>query len=315
MLTSPRRWLWHGLSVLIIAGLMGTLYMASKQINYSWQWARVLPYIVNTAPLDLRASGNGTITEVTQKAITLTLDDGGKTQVFKTFDQAVAAQGDLIFEGDVVARSVDWRAGPLLNGLWVTLKISVISLFFATLLGLIAGLMRISTNPACQNLSFVYIGLIRGTPLLVQIFIMYFFVGTMLNLDRFSAGVMALSIFTGAYIAEIVRSGIQSISPGQMEAARSLGMSYPKAMTHVILPQAFKRTLPPMAGQLINLIKDSSLVSVIAITDLTKAGREAISGSFATFEVWITVAGLYLILTTLLSWVIRRIEKRLAASD
>ncbi|WP_298187004.1 ABC transporter permease subunit [uncultured Pseudomonas sp.] len=294
---------------------MGTLYMASKQINYSWQWARVLPYIVNTAPLDLRASGNGTITEVTQKTITLTLDDGGKTQVFKTFDQAVAAQGDLIFEGDVVARSVDWRAGPLLNGLWVTLKISVISLFFATLLGLIAGLMRISTNPACQNLAFVYIGLIRGTPLLVQIFIMYFFVGTMLNLDRFSAGVMALSIFTGAYIAEIVRSGIQSISPGQMEAARSLGMSYPKAMTHVILPQAFKRTLPPMAGQLINLIKDSSLVSVIAITDLTKAGREAISGSFATFEVWITVAGLYLILTTLLSWVIRRIEKRLAASD
>ena len=250
-----------------------------------------------------------------KKTITLTLDDGGKTQVFKTFDQAVAAQGDLIFEGDVVARSVDWRAGPLLNGLWVTLKISVISLFFATLLGLIAGLMRISTNPACQNLAFVYIGLIRGTPLLVQIFIMYFFVGTMLNLDRFSAGVMALSIFTGAYIAEIVRSGIQSISPGQMEAARSLGMSYPKAMTHVILPQAFKRTLPPMAGQLINLIKDSSLVSVIAITDLTKAGREAISGSFATFEVWITVAGLYLILTTLLSWVIRRIEKRLAASD
>ncbi|MDX1297482.1 MAG: ABC transporter permease subunit [Pseudomonas sp.] len=294
---------------------MGTLYMASKQINYSWQWARVLPYIVNTAPLDLRASGNGTITEVTEKTITLTLDDGGKTQVFKAFDRAVASQGDLIFEGDVVARSIDWRAGPLLNGLWVTLKISVISLFFATLLGLIAGLMRISTNPACQNLAFVYIGLIRGTPLLVQIFIMYFFVGTMLNLDRFSAGVMALSIFTGAYIAEIVRSGIQSISPGQMEAARSLGMSYPKAMTHVILPQAFKRTLPPMAGQLINLIKDSSLVSVIAITDLTKAGREAISGNFATFEVWITVAGLYLILTTLLSWVIRRIEKRLAASD
>ncbi|WP_445323773.1 amino acid ABC transporter permease [Pseudomonas sp. EL_65y_Pfl2_R95] len=315
MLTSPRRWLWHGLSVLIIAGLMGTLYMASKQINYSWQWARVLPYIVNTAPLDLRASGNGTITDVTQDAITLTLDDGGKTQVFKEYDQAVASQGDLIFEGDVIARTVEWRAGPLLNGLWVTLKISVISLFFATLLGLAAGLMRISHNPACQNLAFAYIGLIRGTPLLVQIFIMYFFVGTMLNLDRFSAGVMALSIFTGAYIAEIVRSGIQSISPGQMEAARSLGMSYPKAMTHVILPQAFKRTLPPMAGQLINLIKDSSLVSVIAITDLTKAGREAISGSFATFEVWITVAGLYLILTTILSWIVRRIEKRLAASD
>ena len=91
MLTSPRRWLWHGLSVLIIAGLMGSLYIASKQINYSWQWGRVLPYIVNTAPLDLRASGNGTVSQVTESAITVTLDDGGKNQVFKDYDQAVAS--------------------------------------------------------------------------------------------------------------------------------------------------------------------------------------------------------------------------------
>ncbi len=207
--------------------------------------------------------------------------------------------------------------GPLVVGLWVTIEISLISLFFAIILGLITGLMRVSHNPVTKNFAYLYVEVIRGTPLLVQIFIVYFFFGTILDLDRFAAGIVALSVFTGAYIAEIIRSGIQSIPPGQMEAARSLGgMSYPKAMLYVILPQAFKRTLPPMAGQLITLIKDSSLVSVISITDLTKAGREVISGSFATFEVWFVVAGLYLLLTTTLSWGgVQRIEKRMATSD
>jgi polar amino acid transport system permease protein len=118
-----------------------------------------------------------------------------------------------------------------------------------------------------------YVELIRGTPLLVQIFIVYFFIGTVLNLDRFTAGVAALAVFTGAYVAEIVRAGISSIHKGQMEAGRSLGMTSAQTMRYVILPQAFKRVLPPLAGQFINLIKDSSLVSVISITDLTKAGR------------------------------------------
>ncbi|MFB9888161.1 amino acid ABC transporter permease, partial [Balneatrix alpica] len=174
---------------------------------------------------------------------------------------------------------------------------------------------RIARNPAIRNLSITYIEIIRGTPLLVQIFIFYFFIGTVLELDRFTAGVAALAVFTAAYVAEIVRAGIQSIPPGQMEAARSLGMSYVQAMVYVILPQAFKRTLPPMAGQFINLIKDSSLVSVISITDLTKAGREVVSATFAPFEVWFTVALLYLVLTGGLSWAIQRLEKKLAASD
>lgn len=175
--------------------------------------------------------------------------------------------------------------------------------------------MRISSNLALKKLALVYVEVIRGTPLLVQIFIVYFFIGTVLDLERFTAGVIALSVFTAAYVAEIVRSGIQSIPRGQMEAARSLGMNYPKAMIYVILPQAFKQTLPPLAGQFINLIKDSSLVSVISITDLTKAGREVVSGSFAPFEVWFTVAALYLLLTSTLSWAIQTLEKKLAASD
>jgi polar amino acid transport system permease protein len=136
-----------------------------------------------------------------------------------------------------------------------------------------------------------------------------------LNIDRFTAGVAALAVFTGAYVAEIVRAGIQSVHKGQTEAARSLGMSYFQSMTHVILPQAVKRTLPPMAGQFISLIKDSSLVSVISITDLTKAGREISATTFSPFETWFTVAILYLVLTSGLSVLVQKLEKKMASSD
>ncbi|NAX48481.1 ABC transporter permease subunit [Photobacterium halotolerans] len=315
MIRTSNRWLWQTVFVVILALLMTGLYQASQSINYNWQWHRVLPFIVDTTPKEFRAQGDGTVQINADNSITINLDYSNVPQQILAYDARQVQQGDLVFEGDVVASSDQWTIGPVTLGLWVTLKISVLSLFFAIILGLMAGLMRISHNPVTKNLAFLYVEIIRGTPLLVQIFIVYFFLGTIFDLERFTAGVVALSIFTGAYIAEIIRAGIQSIPPGQMEAARSLGMSYPKAMMYVILPQAFKRTLPPMAGQLITLIKDSSLVSVISITDLTKAGREVISGSFATFEVWFVVAGLYLLLTTSLSWAVQRIEKRLASSD
>ena len=208
-----------------------------------------------------------------------------------------------------------WSAGPLLQGLWVTIWLSFLSGILGLVLGVITGLCRISKNPALRGLSVFYIELVRGTPLLVQIFIFYFFIGTVFNLDRIVAGVCALGIFAGAYTGEIVRAGIQSIPRGQMEAARSLGMTMPQAMRHIILPQAFKRILPPLAGQFISLIKDSSLVSVIAITDLTKSGREVITSSFATFEIWLVVAALYLMLTSVLSQAVFWMERRLAISD
>jgi polar amino acid transport system permease protein len=122
-------------------------------------------------------------------------------------------------------------------------------------------------------------------------------------------------LFAGAYTAEIVRAGIQSISKGQMEAARSLGLTLPQAMVDIILPQALKRILPPLSGQFISLIKDSSLVSVIAITDLTKSGREIITSTFATFEVWLVVAAMYLIITSVLSQLVFYMERRFAVSD
>jgi len=311
----PNKLKWH-LLFIITLGLIATgVYTASQSINYKWQWHLVLPYIVDSSPLDIIAQGDANAAVDAAGVITLTYDNGDPSRVIKGASEILISDGDIIFEGDLLARKENLTSGVLIDGLMMTLKISVISLFFSIIIGLVTALMRISDNPFFKNLSFLYIEIIRGTPLLVQIFIVYFFLGTVFDLDRFTAGVVALSVFTGAYVAEILRSGIQSISAGQMEAARSLGMTYPKAMAYVILPQAFKRTLPPMAGQLINLIKDSSLVSVISITDLTKAGREVVSGSFATFEVWFTVAALYLVLTFTLSWVIQRIERRLAKND
>ena len=311
------RWFWHGVSAAVIAALGAGIYAASQRIDYTWRWERIPQYIISqegervAAPTDgivhLDADGHG-LTIVTQT-------DPPTSSRIEHFSRATAGEGDPVFEGDIVAMRQGYRPGPLLIGLWVTLKISAFSLVFALLLGLIAGLGRVSSNPAAFNLSTAYVELIRGTPLLVQIFIFYFFIGTVLELSSFTAGVAALAVFTGAYVAEIIRAGIEAVPRGQMEAASSLGMSYPKAMRYVILPQALRKTLPPLAGQFINLVKDSSLVSIIAITDLSKSGREVVSSTFSPFEVWFTVALMYLALTGSLSLLVRRLEKRLSASD
>ncbi|PNH93302.1 amino acid ABC transporter permease [Vibrio diazotrophicus] len=314
MQSKSSKWIGHGIYVLIMAMLIGAVYFSGKSINYNWHWDRLWPYVVNTEMQQLRANGDGTAV-VKAGQLTIEFDDSSTPQIIDHYTTLLVGNGDLVFQGDAVAQLNEWKFGPIAHGLWVTVEISFISLIFAVLLGLVFGLMRVSKNQVARNLSLTYVELIRGTPLLVQIFIVYFFIGTVLDFDRFTAGVVALSVFTGAYVAEIVRAGIQAIPTGQMEAARSLGMTYPKAMRYIILPQALKRTLPPLAGQFINLIKDSSLVSVISITDLTKAGREVVSGSFAPFEVWFTVAALYLLVTGTLSWAIQRLEKRLSASD
>jgi len=315
MKEKPNRLKWHMLFIITLMALAVGVYSVSKTINYNWQWQRVLPYIVDTSAIDIIAEDNGEASVTKEGVITIHFDSSDQPLIITDADSIIIADGDLVYEGDLLARKNNMKMGILIEGLLVTLELSIISLFFAIIIGLIAALMRISDNPFSKNFSLLYIELIRGTPLLVQIFIVYFFLGTVFDLERFTAGIIALSVFSGAYVAEIIRSGIQSIPVGQMEAARSLGMRYPQAMAYVVLPQAFKRTLPPMAGQLINLIKDSSLVSVISITDLTKAGREAVSGSFATFEVWFAVAALYLLLTSTLSWGVQRIEKRLANND
>lgn len=313
----PHRWLWHGVYAAIMVALGAGVYFASERVAYDWNWQRIPQYVLSNEGERLAAPTDGVVAlgaDGRSLEIRTQSEPSSTTQIGDAA-RILVGEGDLVFAGDVVAIREGYRPGPLLIGLWITLKISAVSLLFALLLGLVAGLGRVSSNPAAFNLATTYIEIIRGTPLLVQLFIFYFFIGTVLNLSAFSAGVAALSVFTGAYVAEIVRAGIEAVPRGQMEAARSLGMSYAQAMRFVILPQAFRKTLPPLAGQFINLIKDSSLVSVIAITDLSKAGREVVSSTFSPFEVWFTVAAMYLVLTASLSYAVRRLERRLAASD
>lgn len=316
MRTPQNNWLWNTVFVAVLLAICTTIYWSSKSIDYRWRWDRLLPYVLDTTPLPLRAPFDGhAVLNDDGKVLTL-VADGDETPVLLTrFSELLVTDGDLLFEGDEVALQARWRSGPILQGMVMTLQISLVSLVFAVLLGLLIGLGRISRNPVLHKLSICYIEIIRGTPLLVQIFIIYFFVGTVLSLDRFTAGVAALSMFTAAYVAEIIRAGIQSIPAGQMEAARSLGMSYVQAMVEVVLPQALKRSLPALAGQFINLVKDSSLVSVISLTDLTKAGREVVSSTFAPFEVWFAVALLYLLMTGSLSLCVQRLEKRMAVGE
>jgi polar amino acid transport system permease protein len=308
-----QRWWWHGLYALIMVALGAAIYMASKRVDYTWRWERLPQYVISTEGEEVRAPFDGFVAlSADRRTLTVTEMKGSGSESYTGFAQVLVGQGDLVFQNDVLAKKPGITAGPLLVGLWLTLKISALSLVFALALGLIAGLGRVADNPAARNLAATYVEIIRGTPLLVQIFIFYFFIGTVLELSAFTAGVAALAVFTGAYVAEIVRAGIEGVAKGQMEAARSLGMSYAQAMRHVVLPQALRRSLPPLAGQFINLIKDSSLVSVMALTDLTKAGREVVSSTFSPFEVWFTVAAMYLLLTGSLSLLVRRMEKRFA---
>ncbi|GAB6190542.1 amino acid ABC transporter permease [Desulfocastanea catecholica] len=203
-------------------------------------------------------------------------------------------------------------AGPLVEGLLITLRISLISLLLALAIGLLTALFRLSTSFVARGLAIIYLETSRNTPLLIQIFFIYFVLGPMLDLDRMTAAIVALSLFEGAYASEIFRSGIQSVDRGQIEAADSLGLSTFATYRHIIIPQAIRTVLPPLTSQAISLVKDSALVSTIAIYDLTMQGQALIAESYLTFEIWFTVAAMYLCITLFLSVVVGIMEKRLS---
>lgn len=202
--------------------------------------------------------------------------------------------------------------GPLLDGLQVTLQITVISLALASVFGLTTAFLRLSDSFMGRSMARLYLELIRNTPLLVQLFFIYFVLGPILDISRFASAVLALSLFEGAYASEIFRAGIVSIEQGQWEAARSLGMNTASTYRHIILPQAVRRILPPLTGQAVSLIKDSALVSTIAIYDLTMQAQAIISETWLTFELWFTVAGIYLMITIPLSFCANLMEKYLS---
>lgn len=206
-----------------------------------------------------------------------------------------------------------WPA--FLAGLQMTIKVSVLSIFFGTLMGVAGALAKTSRFRLLRALAFTYVEWIRNTPLLIQILFIYFGLGVFFSLSPMVASVFALSFFSGAYITEIIRAGIQSIHKGQREAAFSLGMTEGQSMFLVVLPQAVRRILPPLAGQFITLIKDSSLISVIAVSDLTYVAKNVVTNTFRAFEVWLAIAVFYFILSFALSWSVRSLEYRLAKSD
>jgi polar amino acid transport system permease protein len=201
-----------------------------------------------------------------------------------------------------------------LKASWMTISITAISLLFATMIGVVFAGFKISSIKLLNWIADFYIGIIRGTPLIVQIMFLYYGLANIIVLDSFTAGALALGIHTGAYIAEIFRGAIQSIDRGQMEAARSLGMPYALAMRRIIFPQAFKRAIPSLANQFIIGLKDSSLVAYIAVTDLYNTALSVQGENYMPFETYFVVGIYYLIIVLIFTWFANRIEKNLDVS-
>lgn len=204
----------------------------------------------------------------------------------------------------------------LARGAVMTVELTILATFFGTIIGLVVAFARISRSKLLSGLAYFYTWAIRGTPLLVQLYFIYYGLPQVgIRLDAFPAAVIGISICAGAYIAEIIRAGIQSIDKGQMEAARSLGMTYFQALRYVILPQAYRRMLPPMGNEIIALTKDSSLASTLALVELMRTARQIDAATLRSMEAYIAAGAFYLAMTTGLTVLFDRIEKRLAVYE
>jgi polar amino acid transport system permease protein len=208
---------------------------------------------------------------------------------------------------------VGWR-DAFLSALWVTLRASAGALVVAVVVGFAAGMARLSPRVWLSQLATVYVELVRGTPLLVQLFVAMYCVGYSLGIDdRLLVGTVTLGVFAGAYVTEVVRAAVQSVDAAQTEAALSQGMTRRQTMRRVVLPQALRRMLPPLAGEFVSLVKDSSLLSAIGVLELSKRAMEAQADTYRTYEVYLPLAALYLAITFPLSRWVRRLELRSAA--
>jgi polar amino acid transport system permease protein len=245
-----------GFAVLAVL-LVWLVVRGASDMNYAWQWRRLLPYLVRD------------------------------------------------IDGKVVL-------GPLVTGLMVTLNIAWISITLTLLIGLATAILRLSNGVVGRLLAGAYIELIRNTPLLLQILVFYFIIGKVLSIPRLWCGILTLAFYEGTFAAEIVRGAILSVRKGQWEASKSLGLRSFSLYRDVVLPQAVPLMIPPMTGVLVNLVKNSSIVSVIAIFDVTTEGRTIAADTFMSFEVWLTVAAMYLMITIPLSIIAAWLERRMA---
>ncbi|MDO4608967.1 MAG: amino acid ABC transporter permease [Clostridia bacterium] len=207
----------------------------------------------------------------------------------------------------------------LLESMGQTLLLALCGLFFACIIGLIFGMLSVLKNPVCRGISTTFVYVIRGVPMIVLAYFIFFgvpyffnnFLGIDAQLTALQAGTICLALNCGAYMAEIIRAGIQSVDKGQMEAARSLGLPYWRAMCRVVLPQAIKTMIPSIINQFIITLKDTSILSVIGFPELVNSTKNVVANTFMVFQAWTIAAVMYLVVITLLSVLAKRLERRL----
>ena len=202
--------------------------------------------------------------------------------------------------------------GEIVFGLVTSIDLSVKAFVLATIVGLFIALLRLSGLLVGSGVALVYLEFVRNMPLLVLLYLIYYVIGPIFKFDRYSAAIICLAVYHSATISEIFRAGINSVPRGQWEAAKSIGMSVAQSYRFIILPQSIKVMLPPLTNEAVQLIKSSAIVSVIAIAELTTIGRNIISDTYMSFEIWFTVAMVYLVVTLILSTCVSGLEKRFA---
>lgn len=202
--------------------------------------------------------------------------------------------------------------GEISIGLVKTLQLSLLAFALAVVLGLVVALLRLSSLVVGTRLAIIFLELVRNMPLLVLLYLFYYVLGPIFDLDRYWASILCLGVYHGAMVSEIFRAGINAIPTGQWEGARSVGLSTPQTYQYVVLPQSVRFMLPPLTGEAVNMIKSSAIVSVIAVAELTTIGRNIISDTYMSFEIWFTIAAVYLIVTLILSMGVSLIERRYA---
>ncbi|GGH31147.1 amino acid ABC transporter membrane protein 1, PAAT family [Cribrihabitans marinus] len=216
----------------------------------------------------------------------------------------------------IYSRTADgFQWGEIALGLVETVRISLLSFSLATLLGLLVALLRLSGLVVGTAVAVGFLELIRNIPLLVLLYLFYYVLGPIFGMDRYTASVLTLAVFHSALISEILRAGINAVATGQWEAAKSIGMTPYQTYRYIILPQSVRFMLPPMTGEMVHLIKSSAIVSVIAVAELTTVGRNIISDTYMSFEIWFTIAAVYMALTLLLSIGVSYLERRYAVDQ
>ncbi len=200
--------------------------------------------------------------------------------------------------------------GEIAVGLVATIELSILSFALATLLGLVVALLRLSGLVVGSAVAVGFLELVRNIPLLVLLYLFYYVLGPIFGLDRYVASILTLAVFHSALLSEIFRAGINAVAVGQWEAAKSIGMSTGQAYRYIILPQSVRFMLPPMTGEMVHLVKSSAIVSVIAVAELTTIGRNIISDTYMSFEIWFTVAAVYMVVTLILSVGVSFVERK-----